>query len=373
MWNKNAQAAAAIIIVAVLLLGYLILMPPKDKCQIFPDSQSCKNATEIEGKTLLLSETPGLLQPIEESAEYKISAIDLFNRENTEVPVKLDAEAVIEKSWFNSKTIEEEFIVPGRAIKVTLFLGISEASELAALSVILNGKIITRVVGPGVHVIDLPESKIKHTNTLKLAASIPLLPGNLNKFRIGSLMLKQRYSLTQPEIGRSFVIEQDSNDISSAELKFDADCYSSDALQVQLNDKPVLNEKICTGFTGSVKGMLAKDNEITFSSDGNYFIDNIRLKVKFKQRDYTTYYFAIDKDNYDKISEGKVLAMLALRFPDTEHKEITIYVNGNPVNIDTEKVDYKTSISRLLLKGQNSIKVVPDTKVSIGKIEVNLE
>ena len=109
MWNKNAQAAAAIIIVAVLLLGYLILMPPKDKCQIFPDSQSCKNATEIEGKTLLLSETPGLLQPIEESAEYKISAIDLFNRENTEVPVKLDAEAVIEKSWFNSKTIEEEF------------------------------------------------------------------------------------------------------------------------------------------------------------------------------------------------------------------------------------------------------------------------
>lgn len=372
MKSKKAQAAIAIIAIAVLLLGFLVLMPSSDKCKVFPDSPLCNKTTEIQG-SVLLSEEPGLLQPIEESAEYKISAVDLFNRENTEVPIKLSAEAVIEKSWFNSKTIGEEFILPGRAIKVTLFLGITDASSLAAISVILNGKTAARVVGSGVHVIDLPESLLKHTNTLKLAASTPLLPGEINKFLIGSLMLKQRYSLTQPEIGRSFVIEQDANDISSAELKFDADCYSADALHVSLNGKPVLNEKICTGFTGNVKGMLAKDNELAFSSDGNYFVDNIKLKVKFKQRDYTTYYFAIDKENYDRISDGKVLALLALRFPDTEHKEITIYVNGNPVKIDTEKIDYKTSIGRLLLKGQNSIKIVPDTTVSLGKIEVYLE
>ncbi|MFH0831921.1 MAG: hypothetical protein V1886_03620 [archaeon] len=372
MSGKNAQAAAAIIVIAALLLGALIFMPASDKCKVFPDSPLCNKTSETQGKNFL-SETPGLLQPIEDSAEYKISAVDLFNRENTEVPIKLDAETTVEGSWFNSKVIEEEFVIPGRAIKVTLFLGISEASELAAISVILNGKTVARVIGTGVHVIELPESRMKHTNTIKLAASIPLFPSKINRFVISSFMLKERYSLTQPEIGRGFVIEQDVNDISSAELKFDADCYSTDALQVSLNDKSIVNEKICTGFTGNIKGMLAEDNELVFSSDGNYFIDNVRVKIKFKQRDYPTYYFAIDKENYDKIDEGRVLAMMSLRFPDKEHKELTIYVNGNPVKIDTEKIDYKTSIGRLLLKGQNSIKVTPDTEVNLGQIDIYLE
>jgi hypothetical protein len=373
MLSKNAQGTAVIAIIAVLLVGYLLLMPAKDKCKIFPDSPECKENVTETGGVVLLSEQPGFLQPIEESAEYKIGSVDLFNRENTEIPVKLDAEAVVEKSWFNSKTIDEEFVVPGRAQKVTLFIGIEEASELAALGVVLNGRTVARVIGTGVHVVELPESRIKHSNTLKLVASTPFTPGKINKFRIGSLILKTKYSLTQPEIGRSFVIEQDAYDISSAILKFDADCYSTDALQVKINGKQIVNEKICTAYSNDVKNFLSRENSITFSSDGNYFIDNIKLNVKFKQRDYTTYYFAIDKENYDKIDEGKVLAMLSLRFPDTEHKEITIYVNGNPIKIDTEKVDYKTSIGRLLLKGQNSIKIVPETTVSLGQIEVYLE
>lgn len=372
--SQKAQGTIAIIVIAVLLIGYLLLMPAKDKCKVFPDSPDCKEKTTTsEGAVVLMSEEPGFLQPIEESAEYKIGVVDLFNRENTEIPIKLSAEAVVEKSWFNSKTINEEFVVPGRAQKVTLFIGIQEASELAALGVVLNGRTVTRVVGSGVHVLEIPESRIKHSNTLKLVASTPLLYGRTNKFLIDSLILKTKYSLTQPEIGRGFVIEQDVNDITSATLQFDADCYSTDALQVKINGKQILNENICTSYSNDIKNFLARENLFIFSSDGNYFVDNIKLKVKFKQRDYATYYFAIDKDNYDKIDEGKVLAMLGLRFPDTEHKEVTIYVNGNPVKIDTEKIDYKTSIGRLLLKGQNSIKIVPDTKVSIGKIEVYLE
>jgi hypothetical protein len=357
-------------------VGYLLLLPAKEKCKIFPELGECnKTKVSVSGeKVLLLSEQPGFLQPIEESAEYKITSVDLFNRETTEIPIKLTAESVVEKSWFNSKTIEEEFVVPGRAQKITLFVGLQEASELAALGVVLNGRTVARVVEAGVHVIELPISAIKQTHTLELVASTPLMPGKINKFLIGSLVLKTKYSLTQPEIGRGFRIEQDVNDISSAILKFDADCYSTDALQVSLNGKNIVNEKICTGHSVDVRNLLATENNLVFASDGNYFIDNILLKVKFKQRDYATYYFAIDKENADKIKNGEVLAMLSLRFPDVEHKEVTIYINGHPVKIDTEKVEYKTgTIGKLLQQGQNSVKVVPETKVSIGQLEVYLE
>jgi hypothetical protein len=362
----------------VLLIAYLLFLPAEEKCKIMPNLKGCaeeqqESVPEEEGKIFLLSEQPGFLQPIEETAEYKIGSIDLFNREVTEIPLKLSAEPVIEKSWFNSRTIKQEFVVPGRAKKVTLFLGLKEASSFASLVVIVNGNVVTRVIGSGVHIVELPSETIKNTNTLELRASTPILPGLTNRFRLNSLILKEKYLLTQGKVERNFIIEENINDINSAKFEFNADCYSTEPLVVKLNDKIIVNEKICTEFKNEIRNFLEQNNKLVFSTNGNYYIQDVRIKIKFKQRDFVTYYFTVNKENYEKLENGEVLAMLRLRFPDREHKEITVYINGNPVNIDTEKIEYKTAISRLLLKGQNSIKIVPDIAVSLNSVEIYLE
>lgn len=371
-----ANPATIMIIIGILLLAYFILLPQAEKCKIIPALAGCAEEAEIveeEGQIILLSEEPGFIEPIEETAEYKLGSIDLFNREVTEVPFKLSSDPVIEKSWFNSRIIEQEFIVPGRVQKVTLFVGIQEATGLARLGVILNGKTVARIIGPGVHIVELPSDKIKHTNTLKLQASTPLSPAATNRFKLNSLILKEKYLITQGEAERNFIIEEQVGDISSAIFQFDADCYSTEPLVVELNGKSAVNEKLCTEFKNDVRDFLEQENSLVFSTDGNYYIQDINLKVKFKQRDYVTYYFAINQENYDKLDTGEVLGMLRLRFPDTKSKEITVYINGNPVNIDTEKIEYKTAISRLLLKGQNSIKIVPEVAVSLGQVDIYLE
>lgn len=370
--GRKAQAAAiGVLVLGVLIVGYLMVMEKEDKCKLMPDLAECtgKNVSA----NALIEEQPGFLQPIEDSVEYKIGSIDLFTRETTEIPFTISSDPTVEKSWFNSKKISQEFDTPGRVTKVLLFVGIAESEGFASLGIVVNGRTVARIVGAGTHVVEIPIDSIKRTNTLEIIPSTPLLPGLKNRFQLNYLSLKETYTTTQPEIERNFIIEQNVNDILSAILSFTADCYSKDALEITINNDTVVNEKICTSFESDVMSALARSNVITFASEGNYFIHDVKLKVKFKQKDFVTYYFAVNKETFDKIDNGETIAMLKLRFPDTESKKITVQINGNPINIDTSNLEYKTAVGRLLMKGQNSIRIVPEKKVSIGSLSIELE
>ncbi len=374
MLGKKADGGAAIVIIAIAILfvGYITLLPKEDRCKIIPDLPMCNATKNGVSANVLLSEKPGLLQPIEESTEYNIGTIELFNKEVTEIPFSLTAN-IVERSWFNNNKIEKEFTMPGRIMRTIVFVSVQEAG-FGALSIVINGKTAGRVIGTGIHTVEVPPALIKHNNILGLIASPPLIPGNTNSFKINSIILKQVYTLTQPEITRNFVMEQDVGDVSSALLSFDADCYSTEPLIIQLNNKTIINEKICGRYPGNdVRSALERSNEIRFETEGNYYIHDAKLKVKFKQRDYISYYFTIGKDEYAKIDDGLVLVMLKLRFPDTSNKRVTIYLNGNPVSIDTSKVEYKTAIGKLLTKGQNSVKIVPETSVDLGQLDIYFE
>jgi|GEM_PF-2530436 hypothetical protein len=372
IYGRKAQAAAVgVLIIGILIVGYLLLLPRENKCELMPDLPEC-TGTNVSTNALL-SEQPGFLQPIEESTEYNIGSIDLFTRETTEIPFTISTDPLVEKSWFNSKKISKEFDVPGRAKNVLLFVGIENSEGLAVLGVIVNGKTVGRVTGAGVHIIEIPSKVIKRTNTLEIVSSTPIIPGITNKFRLNYLSLKETYTTTQPKIERNFIIEQNVKDIISAMLSFTADCYSEDTLKIQVNNDSIIDERICTYYNNDITSALARSNVLTFESDGNYFIHDLKLKVKFKQKDYVTYYFAVNKENFERIDDGRAIAMLKLRFPETEAKKLTIYINGNPINIDTSNLEYKTAVGRLLLKGQNSIRIVPETKVSIGSVSIELE
>ena len=75
----------------------------------------------------------------------------------------------------------------------------------------------------------------------------------------------------------------------------------------------------------------------------------------------------------NRIKDGKVLAFLKLNFPDAERKKLTIFVNGNPINVDTNKVEFKTVIGELLKQGQNSVRIKPEQTVTISNLEVFFE
>lgn len=371
--RKKAQAAAVgILVIGVLIVAYLLTLPRENKCDIMPDLPECEGINVSSANTLL-SEQPGFLVPVEDSVEQNIGSIDLFTRETTEIPFTLSTDPSVDKSWFNSKKISQEFEVPGRAKKVLLFIGIEEAQGFAALGVIVNGKTVGRVVGAGTHIVEIPLEVVKRSNTLEIVPSTPILPTSTNHFKLNYLSLKETYTTTQPEIQRGFLMEQNVNDIISAMLNFKADCYSTDPLKITVNNATIVNEKICTEYNNDITSALATNNALIFESDGNYFLHDVKVKIKFREKDYVTYYFTVDREAYDKIKEGRALVMLKLRFADTGSKKITVYVNSHPVNIDTANTEYKTAVGRLLMQGQNSIRVLPEKKVNIGQLSIEME
>lgn len=371
-YGRRSQAAAiGVLVIGILIVGYLLFLPSGDKCKLMPDLPECNE--QNVSINALLDEQPGFLEPLEDSVEYNIGSIELFTRETTEIPFTISTDPSVEKSWFNSKKISQDFDVPGRAKKVMVIIGIAESEGFASLGVVVNGKTVGRIVGAGSHFVDVPTDIIKRSNTLEIVSSTPIVPGITNRFKLNYLAVKETYTTTQPKIERNFIMEQSVNDVLSAVMTFTADCYSTDGLNIKVNNDTVVNEKICTLYSNDIASALARSNVISFESDGNYFIHDVKIKVKFKQKDYVTYYFAVNKETFEKIDDGGAIAMLKLRFPDTESKKIAVYINGNPVNIDTANLEYKTAVGRLLMKGQNSIRIVPEKKVSIGSVSIELE
>ena len=124
MTAKKAQGAAIagfIILMLLIILGYLFFLPFSEKCKIIPDLSECSNLPSSEGSVSnvqnaalsLISEKPGLIVPKEDSAEYDLGTVNLFNKVETDIPIKISVDPFVEKSWFSEKVIEQQFSIPG--------------------------------------------------------------------------------------------------------------------------------------------------------------------------------------------------------------------------------------------------------------------
>ena len=385
--NKKAQEGPRLVVgvvlaIAFLTLLYIILLPRSEKCKILPDLPFC-NVTNIttatsaaEEKTTLLSEQPGLLEPLEQAEEYKFGSINLFSKEETEIPIKLISEPIIEKSWFYYKDLVQHFNTPGKAKRVILFVNIVEAptAEIARLGVWLNGEKIATLHGKGLQSIELPTQLIKEDNEILFHSSTPLSPFSKNHFKLSALIVKQIYELTQSSIRKDFTI-QNLQLLRSATLTFEADCYSNDKLKIKLNGVTIANERVCASYSSDVTSLLNSSNELVFSSDGNYFLRDVKIETNFRQPEYKTYFFALGDEQYNALQKGKRLAMLKILFTDKNSKELTVYINGNPIYIKGwTELEYSTAVSKLLLQGQNSVRLVPSEKaITIANLDLWVE
>jgi len=67
--------------------------------------------------------------------------------------------------------------------------------------------------------------------------------------------------------------------------------------------------------------------------------------------------------------------MLKILFTDKNSKELTVYINGNPIYIKGwTELEYSTAVSKLLLQGQNSVRLVPSEKaITIANLDLWVE
>jgi len=344
--------------VIVVMMLYGIFMPLSDKCLLIPDLEDCGGNSEIT----ILSESTGLLKPTENAVRYTFENVQLFRRDSLEIDTIFD-EVSAQKSWFTKATAKTEFDVQEGGTDVKLFIVVNSA--IGKLKVKVNGKTVDKLKGEGVHEVSLPLGLLENENTLELKSTTPIIPFIRHKHVIGKVSMREEYTITKNRVSREFNLNQDLEGIDRAILRFDTDCFYEDNLSVMINGEKIFTGVLCEGFEKDVVEYLKDENEITFASEGNYFVNKIRVDVGMKQQSWPKYYFDVSEK---KIEEGSV--KLKLLFRELGEKKLSVYLNGEPLSIDTRKIEFETTVTKYLNKGQNEIILIAETELALEKIEL---
>lgn len=356
--GKKGQIVPVLILgIAVVMLIYGFLLPAEEKCKLMPGLAEC----DIEAKEDVLSAVPGLLEPQELSERYYIKPLQLFRKDSLDIATMFE-DTEVSKSWFSDNSKRKVFAIQEGGKKVDLFIFVSESR--GKLKVKVNDKKIATIKGSGLHNLSLPIDLLGKTNILELSAGLPLLPIGSEKYQLEKVLLREEYSITHNRITTQIELKQDITEVKDAILRFETDCFSGESLGVIVNEEKIFEERICTSFEKDIKELLSKNMNITFYSEGNYFVDKIRLDLKMESKEWPTYYFTIPEKTLDKE------VMLKLRFNETGMKKLTAYVNGKAFSVETPKKEWKTTVNKYLKEGLNEVMLVPETRIVLDSIEV---
>jgi hypothetical protein len=368
MLRKRGQVevVAVVIGIAVLSLLYLVFVPLTEKCKIIPTLPEC--SSQAIQKEIIFEAKPGFLKQQLEHAYYSLSPVELFTKNEIETASILH-NVETEKTIFTTGIQTGTFSIYGKVEKIKLFIAVREHN--GALKVKVNGNQVAVLKGDGVLEAEVPISDLKKENTLTLESTTPLLPWGRNYYTIDNVQIEQFYSVFKLSQTETLILEENLSDVSSAKLSLWVDCIGQKNLVIMLNNLKLLDDYSCGLKSFDVK--LAKSNTFVFKSDGDYYLHDIKLDLKFKVNDYPTYHFDLNTDDLNAIKSGKKSSLLGIQFDSSEEKSFDLYVNGIlVVKADTVKINWQASIDRWLVDGQNSIKIIPRTDVNILDLKLEI-
>ncbi|MBU0461645.1 MAG: hypothetical protein KJ574_03595, partial [Nanoarchaeota archaeon] len=135
----GSQAATLIVLITLLIIFYLLFIPPDIRDQILEgDEENISETSTTTNKTLLL-ETPGTLEEMEEKdVEHLINAVYLFATEEAKVLERTPALSV-KNSWFTKKSANLTFRIEEKKRVENVLLSFLAEDRKGILTIKFNG------------------------------------------------------------------------------------------------------------------------------------------------------------------------------------------------------------------------------------------
>ncbi len=384
--HKKAQTVPAmIVLIIIFFLLYVYIMPLSEKCRVMPDIKECQSSVQEEDRiarrnlaeivpVTLLEDEPGFLPIQEKYAVYSVRPIDIFNTEEIEVATLLEKEEV-KRDWFYSYGKKGAFSIHNRSVGVRMFIYISKGKGNLKIDINPDAKFVIQEKDLEKEMpleVYIPAENLDNLNVIRLSVSSPVTPFEQNSYEIEKIIVKEVYRLTDNSIESTINIKEDLTQISQAFLYFNPDCITKEKLSVELNGKELKDETLCQKELIDITDNIEENNLLTFSTNGNYFIFPTKLHLKFKQLENSVFYFDINEKEYSQIEQGIALILLDMKFDSTENKKIDVYINKQLFEIDTDDLDYETTIKDYVKEGENILEISAktDTKVDLLKVHI---
>ncbi|MCB9358605.1 hypothetical protein H6503_01615 [Candidatus Woesearchaeota archaeon] len=336
MFPKNSQYKVAapnlIIAIAVLVLLYILFLPPADRAELLGDQTTTVTTNgQVQGtsqgyspyaqKETILTETPGKIDYSSlNELEIPLNSFTLFKTVNAEVIEEFNP--VYVKNGLGDKSVKNlTFDIDNLANADNFQLSFSTPKHEGVLTIKLNGNTIyeydIQTINP--EPISLKKTLLSNENSLEFSTSeVGWRFWETNEYSIENIKVIGDVTDTsrQQSMNTFFLSEKQGESIERALLKFHPDCKTNDVgrLTIKLNDRTVfagIPDCGTLNFVEFAPNMIfVGKNKIDFITDqGSYLVDLITVKLEFEDNEIPVYYFELDPYifnlRYDVIDDAK--------------------------------------------------------------------
>ncbi len=372
-WRRRAQAGAAVLIalIAVLIIMYVLFLPPADRAVLLNET-SPATAVNTTGSNVIFQTVPTVAQ---QQGPETHGMPPFTVRTQTSGNVLADRSSLsVSRTAFSNSPETVVFDMPSSSSNP--LLSFTASSSTGGLRVLLNNVSIFDAViqHPQVAPIQLPAGMLTSHNTLTFEAD-PVGFAIWQSHQTNLVNVRVTADVTSfAQAGQTQRIAiTDPASIQSAGLVFVPDCPQKQGrLTVTMN-----GETIYSGFPDCgipVHVELAQshikdgENVLSFSvGKGEYSIDQASVNV-LRQQQNTQKSFTISQNLLSQVAAQQRPILLRLAFAQPEAQGVII-LNGQQLAFRTHQQSFAAPITQYLHVGSNTIQVA-QTSVGIVSLSV---
>jgi hypothetical protein len=323
MTHKRAQfasnAAAFIAILTVMIILYILFLPPDIRTELLGDKNAILNDStgSNSGRTVLLEQNVGKVTYINTNEKtYDLPAIRIYSPTGGQV-LKNVPSIILKSALFDTEKsqYETELNIERDATK-NVMLSFSVRDHRGPISISLNGREIYsgEVLSVNPKPIALNHEDLTDSNTITFTVPpVGLAFWKVNKYTIENFQVTGDVTDYSNALAvQHFVIgKAEKENLESVRLFFYPSCNLKDvgSLRIELNGKAIYNGVAdCGTRTFAVldtSEIISGSNELRFySTKGSYTLDNMYIKTTMDKPTYKTYYFDM-KEEYFAVKAEK--------------------------------------------------------------------
>lgn len=386
---SGAAVASLIGVITIILLFYIIFLPPEEREKILSETPPSEDAT----KAIVEQHTLQSIHLFEAETSIILASINPFN---------------VKKTIFSEEIKNETFLVPDLKNIKSVVLTFQAPTRKGKLEIILNGVQIFKktVLQETADPIEIPLSSLKEKNNLIFKASGGFFEGKqytiidtkiladvIEKERLRSevsfvvsseeLKLIDKETLSffarckQGEVGiititlnnkkifstRPECQKENKIDIAKQELKFGR---NNIVFENERGEIKIEQNKIITGLKPQINRQIDRQFEpFERRIRDDFFEDRYRFTTA---RDFRS--FQISRTLFDDIRIGRRDAILIVRFLDSGRNIADVEINDRIIRIDQSSSVFIRDISNFIEEGSNNIRIVRSTSIDDFDVQI---
>jgi hypothetical protein len=320
---SGATAAVFVAVLALLMVLYILFLPPEDREAILGSGSKVTTPQEddplsrIIYNETVLAKSPGRLDYLKfDEYEHDLPAINLYKTTSAN-EILIESAFVIRNGWFDNQKKKINFNVRDISNMKDFIMSFENKIHNGRLKVTLNGEVILEdyVDSYNVGPINMPVDLIGQTNTLEFEVSeVGWKFWTTNEYNIKNLKIVADITDVSKDTGKSvfYASYEEIKNMESGYIRFNPNCNSEAGyLSIMFNAREIYNALPDCGILNKVEvpvGYFSSgENEVIFKTEkGSYLIDQIQVKTTLNEPNNPVYMFELEDSLFrEKFSKPK--------------------------------------------------------------------